>query len=37
MIPIDELIEIWVRVHNECRAKYAKIARDAGADLSCAA
>ena len=34
MIEIDELIEIWIRVHNECRAKYAAIARAADSDLS---
>jgi hypothetical protein len=32
MIPIDELVEIWVRVHKEALAKYATYAHDS--DLS---
>ena len=28
LIPIDELVEIWVRVHKEALAKYATYAQD---------
>ena len=34
MIPIDELVEIWVRVHQEALAKYVAIAQAADSDLS---
>jgi hypothetical protein len=34
MISIDELIEIWVRVHQEAQAKYERFERECNADLS---